>query len=359
VKIKGSWLGVASSIIVGLVACGGSDDDSLFRDKRPTDPAEGSSGNVGFGGVGDGGGVAPLEACVSSVAQGQALPVHLVFMYDKSGSMREEDRWASCGNAMRSFFASPDTAGLHASLNFFSYNDSCDVNLYATPKVAMRPLPDATSFQAAIAAEGASGKTPTLPAIKGAIQYAKEVQATVSASGAKVAIVLVTDGEPNGCGSTPELAGAEAATVAATIPTYVIGIGPALDNLDTIAQGGGTKKAIMVSTANPTQMTADLTAALGQVKRAIGCEYTVPAAPAGETLDYNAVNVVFTPKGGAAAPLDYSSDCKTGAGWHYDDPQNPKRIIMCQQSCDTLLQGAAEGKVEIQFGCATKGERPR
>jgi hypothetical protein len=339
-----------------LAACGGS-GESEFHDGSPSNGQAGGDSNA-FGAGSEPSSANPtnLEACVTSVAEGVAVPVHLVVMYDKSGSMRDDGKWAASNDAMTSFLAAPATAGMEAALEFFSYNDSCDVELYATPAVAMRKLPDATAFKTAIAAEAPGGKTPTLPAMKGAIKYAKSVEQSLT-DGSKVAIVLVTDGLPNGCGSTPENVGAEAATVAATIKTHVIGIGPALQNLDTIAQGGGTSKAVMVSTGNPAQTTSELVAALGQVKSAIGCEYTIPPAPPGETLDYKAVNVAFT-NGGASSTLSYSADCATD-GWHYDDETNPTRIIVCKQSCDALLAGAAGGKVQIQFGCATKGSTTR
>lgn len=350
---------ISASVVVGcLAACGGSDGTSDFEDGTSPN-APGGDSNAFNGGANGSSPASPTgtEACVTSVAEGAAVPVHLVVMYDKSGSMRDDGKWAASNDAMKSFLASPTTAGMEASLNFFSYNDSCDVELYANPKVAMRKLPDATAFQTAIAAEYPGGKTPTLPAMKGAIKYASSVRQSLTNNG-KVVIVLVTDGIPNGCGSTPENVGAEAATIAAQIPTYVIGIGPALQNLDTIAQGGGTSKAIMVSSGNPAQTTTELVAALGQVKSAIGCEYTIPPAPPGETLDYKAVNVVFTPKTGAPSTLSYSADC-AGEGWHYDDETKPSRIIVCKQSCDSLFAGAADGKVQVQFGCATKNAPTR
>lgn len=350
---------LVASFTAGIAACGGSIPSEFgegAKDGQPTGP--GASGEFGAESATSNASPAAVPACVTSVAEGAAIPVHLVVMYDKSGSMRDDGKWAAAGSAMTTFLSSPSTTGMQASLNFFSYNDSCDVELYAKPAVAMRTLPEPAAFKTAIDAEGASGKTPTLPAIKGAIKYAQSVEQSLAGSG-KVAIVLVTDGEPNGCGSTPDNVGAEAATIASKIPTYVIGIGSALQNLDTIANGGGTSKAIMVSTGNPAQTTSELVTALGQVKSAIGCEYTIPAAPAGETLDYKAVNVVFTPKSGASTTLSYSSDCATTDGWHYDDEANPSRIVVCKSSCDSLLAGAADGKVQIQFGCATKGASTR
>jgi len=108
--------------------------------------------------------------------------------------------------------------------------------------------------------------------------------------------VLATDGDPNDCSSTPENVAAKAAAVAGDIPTYVIGVGPDTTKLDTSATGGGTSKAIMSATANPSQVSADLRAAVGQIKAAqLGCNDALPAPPAGQSLDVNAVNVDYTP----------------------------------------------------------------
>ena len=99
---------------------------------------------------------------------------------------------------------------------------ACNSATYATPAVPMTALSNAPAFSQALDDASPGGGTPTKPALEGAIAYAKKVQTTLSA-GEKVAIVLATDGEPNDCNSTPENVAAAAATVAATIPTYVIG----------------------------------------------------------------------------------------------------------------------------------------
>ena len=95
--------------------------------------------------------------------------------------------------------------------------------------------------------------------------------------------------------------------------------------------------------------------ALGQIKNALSCEYGIPAPPNGQQLDYNSVNVVYTPTGGQADTLTYNKDCQGGAGWHYDDPNKPSRILICQSSCDSIKAASGNGKIELQFGCATKG----
>ena len=80
--------------------------------------------------------------------------------------------------------------------------------------------------------------------------------------------------------------------------------------------------------------------------------------PSGETLDINKVNVQFTPKGGAVTTIDYSADCSKAAGWHFDNPAAPTKILMCSGACNTLL-ASAEGKIDIVFGCKTVGGTPR
>lgn len=77
----------------------------------------------------------------------------------------------------------------------------------------------------------------------------------------------------------------------------------------------------------------------------------------------NAVNVNYTPAGGASKTLPYSADCKDANGWHYDSTTAPKQIIMCAHACSTLKADDTGGKVDIVFGCTTSvaagGQLPR
>jgi hypothetical protein len=140
--------------------------------------------------------------------------------------------------------------------------------------------------------------------------------------------------------------------VADTIPTYVVGIGSSLSNMQAMAAGGGTK-AILVDTTSPTQVTTDLQNALGTIAASqLGCEYGFPSPPAGQTLNIDAVNVDYTPASGKQTTLSYSADCSDANGWHYDNNQNPTQIVMCPSSCDTLKKDSG-GKVDIIFGCST------
>jgi hypothetical protein len=266
--------------------------------------------------------------------------------------MSQQSKWTSCSQGLDAFFSDPNSKGLLASLQFFMQIDECNTAAYQAPLVAMQPLPS-PSFQSAIAGVGPAGGTPTLPAIQGAIAYAQQNQ-KINAN-AKVAVVLVTDGDPNDCNSSVQNVSAAAQAVASSIPTYVIGIGTT-SSLDAIAAAGGTGQAFIVSTTNPQQTATDFQNALASIKGStLGCEFQVPTAPAGQTVDYTKVNVVYTPSSGQPDTLTYNASCSgNGQGWHYDNPKAPTKIEICQASC-TTIQGDASAKIDIELGCDTLG----
>jgi hypothetical protein len=365
----GRGVALAVGVVALLAVACGSGGSSQFGDGNTLGDGtqNGGGGNGGgFGGASSGspGGVTPGSACATSSAATNAPPIHLVFMFDRSGSMKfnpqPNNKWDACTTGLKSFFGDPSSANFFASMQVFPSDggNTCNVSAYQNYLVPEVTLPDsAGKLGAALDANGPQPNfgTPTLPAMKGAIGYAQGVKAKLT-NGEKVAVVLVTDGEPNDCNSNPQNVAAEAATVAATIPTYVIGIGTSLSNLDTIAQGGGTNKAIIVSDANPNQITPDFEAAVGAIKNAaLGCEYALPKPPNGQQLDINAVNVNYTPGGGQPQTLTYSKDCSNPNGWHYDNPADPQHVEMCPGICDTLKKDQSGGKLDVIFGCQTAG----
>ena len=356
--------GLGSSLLVTLVACGGADPSISDFNKGTGHAGSGTADDdtTGSGTLGGGKATAPgagtdLAACATQSATAEARPVYLVFMFDKSGSMTSNGspKWGSAKAASKAFFESADSKGISASLTFFpdQADYSCNVPDYDTPKVSMAALPS-TSFGQQLDSQIPGGGTPTYQALQGAISYAQDVASGQGKDG-KVAIVLVTDGLPDsGCGNTAiSSVKSLVSGVAATLPTYVIGVGSALSNLNEIAAGGGTKSALIVPVDNPTQIQADFTKAINQIKAsALTCDYKIPAAPSGETFDRSKVNVQHTPTGGAAGTLTYNQACTGGTGWQYDDANNPTRILLCDGTCDGVK--AKAGKVDILFGCATQ-----
>jgi hypothetical protein len=103
---------------------------------------------------------------------------------------------------------------------------------------------------------------------------------------------------------------------------------------------------------------AALSAGLADVAGQIGtCEFTVPPAPAGKTLDPNLVNVIYTRADGteSSIPQDAKGDC--ASGWMYDNAQNPTKITLCGVDCDAVkADGGA--KIDVIFGCTTETNIP-
>lgn len=358
-------LGICSSLLITLVACGSSStepENTFPGASPPADP--GADPSSGFDGDKDPAPSKPadaLNACATSSAAAVPKPVYLVFAYDQSGSMAGSGKWTAAGAAMKAFFESPASKGINASMTLFpkytAYPAFCAATAYAAPDVAVTALPS-TAFGKAIdatAPQPGQGGTPTAAALTGTIGYAQALRGSV-AKDATVALVMVTDGIPEVCSDKGDVMPASLiATInASTVPTYVVGVGNSLANLNQIALGGGTKSAFLVSVGDPSKTQTELSAAIKTIKgAALSCDYKIPSAPAGQTFDAQKVNVQYTPTSGAAKVIDYDQACSTGKGWRYDDAKHPTRVLACAATCDTIKNDAS--KVDIVFGCATQG----
>ncbi len=377
--MKRTFVGVVSCALFA-VACGSS-NDSTFGDEGSKDapngvPVGADLGEIGVKGTG--------SACVGEVASANLAPTNLVFMFDRSGSMGDpaqggdpSQKWVPLTSGMKDFFADAYSTTIRASLQFFPEGDvpsSTDTEAddiaqectyaYASPKVPLTLATD-PAIVSAIDATKPSGGTPTVPALEGAVTYAKQVAS--ERPGDKTAVVLVTDGMPGyftqgafqpGCVENDVATAASIAKGArdASIATYVIGVGSRLDNLNEIAASGGTANAIMVDTSDPAKVKGDLVAALDTIRRReVTCEFSVPPPPSGQELDPTAVNVVLAGQDGAERVLAYSKECTTADGWRYDDAAKPSRILLCSAACDAA-RASSLGKVTLAFGCKTRVE---
>jgi hypothetical protein len=379
------FLSALGVVAFALVACG-SETESEFGEAG--NPNNGSGVPSGSNGLPDIGPQGTGSACVTEVAGAELAPTNLIFMYDKSGSMGylgddptfdPNKKWIPVGQGMKSFFSDPYSKTLRASLQFFpdgdlpdppgppdeqrDVNEVCSFD-YATPKVALTSAAD-PKFVTTIDSTTPAGGTPTAPALKGAITYAEQIAA--SRPGEKTAVVFVTDGEPGfmiggqfvpGCENMPntieEASKLATGALAKQIPTYVVGVGPALGKLNAIASAGGTTSAIMVDISDPTKTAEQIRTALNDIrKREATCDFAMPPPPEGETLDPNAVNVVLKLADGTDSVLGYSQECSDPSGWKYDNAAAPTRILLCSASCNDA-KASTEGKVTIAFGCKTK-----
>ncbi|MGC4093792.1 MAG: hypothetical protein QM756_38995 [Polyangiaceae bacterium] len=87
------------------------------------------------------------------------------------------------------------------------------------------------------------------------------------------------------------------------------------------------------------------------------CEWTLPSPPSGQALDTANVNVRYTSQAGFATDLGRvpnGNDCpQYEDGWYFDDPNNPKKILACPQTCTQIQSGGSSAKVDVLFGCKT------
>lgn len=246
----------------------------------------------------------------------------------------------------------------------YCYNmTECAASAYAAAAVPISALPEgASQLIASIEAQEPTGRTPTGPAIRGALEHSRAWAS--SHPGHSVVVLLATDGLPTEC--TPleinNIARLTASGYATTpsVRTFVVGVfAPtevdAQSNLDAIAQAGGTESAFVVDTS--ADVTAQFLAALNEIRGArLGCEFQIPEPTGNDPLDYNLVNVQLA-SGDVTTPLYFvggsAAGCDASGGWYYDaDPAvaAPSRIIMCPSSCQ-VIEASAEASVQIQLGC--------
>jgi hypothetical protein len=170
-------------------------------------------------------------------------------------------------------------------------------------------------------------------------------------------VILVTDGEPNGCnedmGAIAALAGD--ANAAEGVTTYAVGLeGSNEAQMNQIAQAGGGE-AFFVGSGSAQ---SELLAALRKIqKNQIACVFALPdSAEAGQEVDPTLVNVNYTPGVGSAQTLGQvpsEGACTESGGWYYDDPADPAIITLCPASCATA-QADPDARIEILLGCETE-----
>lgn len=245
----------------------------------------------------------------------------------------------------------------------------CFLSDYSTAAVPIAPLPSnapaLTSKIVTLPNPPNDAFTPTSVAVQGGLVAAR--QYADSHPGHAVVMVLATDGLPTVCAPLDASGiGALAAAVASGTPsvkTFVIGVfadaeqAEAVPNLDQIAAGGGTGKALMISSGG--DVIAAFRTALEKIRgTALPCEYEVPNSSGG-TPDYGKVNVQFTPTSGAPIlghNVKNVDACDEG-GWYYDvDPASggrPTKIVLCPASCTAVKKDVGTAKIDILLGCKT------
>lgn len=319
--------------------------------------AGGGGGRAGAsGGAGGAGGASLPPTCTAVSHQAHGVPTDLYFLVDRSRSMDSTpsgasvSKWEAVGQAMQQFLSSSDSAGLGAGLGFLPVSTpvdetvtSCEPSDYAVPVVPVDILPEIEpAISKAIAARPVMSGTPTSRALEGSYAYARTRKA--AEPNRDVAVVLVTDGLPSVCDDTIDTAAATAGAAAVgspPIPTYVLGVGTRLDNLNAIARSGGTSSAYLVESGG----VSELEAALNAIRQnTISCDYVIPPANGG-AFDFRSATVQarigLTGNAMQLRRVRNASACTAVAGWFYDPPAltsaDPTRLTLCPTICQPLL----------------------
>lgn len=352
--------------LLAVAACSAIDGSSLEDDGAgASGVGAGSSESSGSGfdpGEGQGGDVGE-QTCAESVVMPQLVPVSMFIAVDKSGSM-DGGKWNDTVSAFTSFFTDPEADGLEVALRFWPQggcnDNTCDVDACAQPQVPLGSLADGAHEQALVnlfMATDPNGNTPMSAALGGATQWALDQQVVAEAV-KRYVVILVTDGEPNGCqeniNTIANIAGN--AYQSGDILTFAVGLqGSNESDMDAIAAAGGTMTGFFIGSGNAQ---ADLLAALKQIQQtAVACTFAMPESEsAGEVVDPNKVNVTYTPVGGQTATITQvasEADCTAqNGGWYYDDPADPSIIQLCESTCNAVQQNEG-ASVEVVLGCQT------
>jgi len=392
-----------------IAACSATGGNTDFGDTRGNGSGAGNPGGNGGNG-GDAGGFIPAgaggsgnagsggnDSCAATKNKAEQVPLDMYIMFDQSSSMKDNSKWTSTTAALKAFVEQPAAAGIGVGIQYFPQasgvactatfcatdadcgpavcgpcmpaapgipfaicsgfgGDSCKPSDYAVPDVPIAPLPAVgTTIINSINSHSASGSsTPTGPALQGAVDYAK--QWAISNPTHTTVVVLASDGEPTGC--TGSITSVDAAAAAfngvPSIKTFVIGVGD-IASLNSVAAAGGTGSAIIVDGSQ--NATEEFLQAMNEIRgAALSCSYLIPQPPPGDDIDYNAINVEFTPESGIPIlipQVQNAAACPAaGLAWYYDIPGAPKQIIFCDATC-TQVASDTKAVVDVLVGCAT------
>jgi hypothetical protein len=343
-------------------------------------------------------------ACTGWTTEGENLPAALELVIDTSGSMDDpapgskSSKWVVVRDALTQAIAGlPASVSLGAlyfpNENVKNSTVAQDVTACVNTKalVPMAVLGAAGSAQRntinqSLQAIKPASYTPTADAYNYALASGLEPYTTT----ANKFMLLITDGAPtaalgciNGISATAGGRGGGTVMDAPTAPiiaevaaadamgirTFVIGSpGSEMSSqggmdmrpwLSAAARAGGTPIAGCMD-AGPnfchldmTQapdfgaaLTAGLASIAGQVVDS--CTFTIPAPPAGQSIDPNLTNLIITAADGSSTLVlpDNTGSCTVG--WQFSGTD---KVVLCSQTC-AQVKGNTQAHVQLVFGCS-------
>ncbi|HEX3774450.1 MAG TPA: vWA domain-containing protein [Polyangiaceae bacterium] len=343
-------------------------------------------------------------ACTGWSAEGENLPAALMLVIDTSGSMDDpapgskNSKWVVTRDALTSAIANlPASVSLGAL--YFPNEDTGngttarDVSACVNTKtmVPMAVLGAAGSMQrtvidSSLQAIKPQSYTPTADAYDYALKNGLDAYMT----SANKFMLLITDGAPTmslGCingiadtggrrggggtvmdAPTQPIIDEVASADAMGVKTFVIGSpGSEMSSqggmdmrpwLSAAARAGGTATPGCVDTGpnfchlDMTQapdFSAALNAGLASIAGQVvdSCTFTIPAPPAGQTINPDETNLIVTASDGTSKLIlpDNTGTCTEG--WQFSGAD---KIVLCPQSCSEI-KGDTGAHVQLVFGC--------
>jgi hypothetical protein len=402
-----------------LPSCSSGDEAGMGRAAAGQTGATGGSATTGAGGSatmpggghlsiggasaepvnegGDGTSVSRDDACATSTDVATALPAVLQLVVDTSGSMDWPPGWApkspddskppgatkweiTRDALLTAVGALPADVAL--GVNFYpnvqQEGATCLLNRSAVP-LALLAGPGSkarSAWETALNGVEPVGATPT----HGASRFGLTKLTEAKLPGNRF-LLLITDGTPTctlDCTCTEDnlpvdsqpLLDEATAALGDGIRTFVIGSPGSeatRDVLSRLASVGGTAKPDC-SDAGPAYCHFDMTTEAdlaGGLARALdeialdlrSCEYPIPRPPAGQALDPDRVNVLYTPSGGATETVARDpSATQCDDGWQYT--ADGRNIVLCGDAC-AAVRAEPSSSIEVLFGCQTVTSKPK
>jgi hypothetical protein len=330
-------------------------------------------------------------ACIVPQPSQEPAPAYIEIVLDASGSMLDYGKWDAASLALGTLFDEYfSLADESVSLGLLVFSGRGDPTGGAGPYPSAADVPpafvDAAQYAALhgrISRSSPEGQTPTFPALSGgyAVLHDYVPAARLRAPGRRV-LVLVSDGAPTAASAagdpdvekekTVALVGSQLAA-SPSILTFAIGIGPfpALTSSDydpvfmsNVAIAGGTRsnpkcdpnsKApeqlchFQITTPSdkrtPQDLAGDMLKDLHDLRaRTVNvCAFDLT----GDFAHFNPARTSVTLTSGGVARLLPADPAN---GWQYDDPNNPRHIVIKGSACETMLNDAS-ATVAMDFSC--------
>ncbi|AUX43909.1 keratin associated protein 5-1 [Sorangium cellulosum] len=317
--------------------------------------------------------------CTATASVSLVRPVTLFVALDKSASMQTNfdgddvsaQRWMPATNALKDFFTDPESAGLGIALEFWpddSHPNPCTgtptcpgpggggcavpfvpFNGTTSQRLTADPAPADTQEAALINAftlRSPYGGTPMYPAMDGATSWAIDYK--TAHPDEEVAVVLVTDGNPETCNTVPNAIAelARNAYLNHGVRVHAVGFGDSSTSIINLIADRGGGRAYNLSAG--VTLRGGLRDALVSIRgQTLPCNVNIP--PAG-TTNPTMVSVVHVDSAGVETTLPrVASAAACGNGWYFADATNTVAKL-CPQTCADARENPG-GKIRAVVPC--------